>query len=84
MSDIFIRVLLGFVAGWLFGFLMTRSALKTKYVPQGSLILAYDVDDPSHPAMGLEVESLHYILTHESVMLTIEKRNFPQPKSKSA
>ena len=87
--DIFARVLIAFIAGWVFGFLMTRSALKNKYAApndilkdefQGSLRVAYDQDDPSHPAMGLEIDSLDYILTHDSINLTITKIGFPSTK----
>lgn len=79
MSDIFVRVLIGFLAGWFIGFMMCRSILKEKYNAdkKGVLRIAYDQDDPSHPAMGLEIESLDYILSHNSVYLKIEKIGFP-------
>ena len=74
--------------GWLIGFLSTRSALKEKYnrncqpepEAEGTLKLVYDVDDPNHPAMGLELNSLGYILTHDSVLLEIKKVGFPDSK----
>ena len=76
--DILWRCALCMVVGWFIGFFMTRSALKQKYNPEGLLKIAYDVDDPSHPAMGLEIESLHYVLTHNTVVLTIQKIGFPK------
>lgn len=73
-----------YIFGWLIGFLSTRSALKEKYnrsyQPEGTLKLAYDVDDPNHPAMGLEIDSLSYILTHDSILLEIKKVGFPESK----
>jgi len=72
--------------GWFIGFLSTRSALKTKYEmftdlkSEGILKLVYDVDDPNHPAMGLEISSLSYILTHDSILLEIKKVGFPESK----
>jgi len=79
MSDIFIRVLIGFLAGWFIGFMMARAGLKEKYnvKKNGILRLAYDQDDPTHPAMGLEIETLDYILNHDSIYLEIEKIGFP-------
>lgn len=72
------------VAGWFIGFLSTRSALKEKYKtdlkPEGLLKIVYDVDDPDHPAMGLEIGSLSYILTHDTIVLGIEKKGFPDSK----
>ena len=86
--DIFVRCAIAMICGWFIGFLMTRSALKEKYKllnpelpnPEGILKLVYDVDDPSHPAMGLEIESLGYILTHDSILLEIKKVGFPESK----
>ena len=84
--DIFIRVFVAFIIGWFFGFGMTRTTLKTKYEkfidqkPEGLLKLVYDTDDPDHPAMGLEIASLNYILTHDLILLTIEKKGFPMSK----
>lgn len=88
MSDIFIRVLLGFLAGWFIGFMMHRTACKSKYEdkkqeqeePKGILKLVYDVDSPDQPAMGLEIESLGYLLTHDSVYLEVVKVGFPKNK----
>lgn len=82
MSDIFIRVLIGFLAGWFIGFMMARSVLKSKYNAEkkGILRLAYDQDDPAHPAMGLEIKSLDYILSHDSIYLKIVKIGFPYNK----
>lgn len=79
MSDIFIRVLIGFLAGWFIGFMMARARLKEKYnaTKKATLRLAYDQDDPTHPAMGLEIETLDYILNHDSIYLEIEKIGFP-------
>ena len=77
MSNVFIRVLIGFVFGWIIGFLMTRSALKTN---QGILHLAYDQDEPDRPKMGLEIESLDYVLHHSSITLAIKKIGFPGSK----
>lgn len=81
--DIFVRCAIAMICGWFIGFLMTRSALKEKYKlpnPEGILKLAYDVDDPNHPAMGLEIDSLSYILTHDSILLEIKKVGFPESK----
>lgn len=85
--DILWRCALTMIAGWFLGFLATRSALKAKYSaekpePEGILRLAYDQDDPNHPAMGLEIESLNYILTHDTVTLVIEKKGFPNPSDR--
>lgn len=79
MNDVFIRVVIGFLAGWFIGFMMTRTALKNKCNSEvkGILHLAYDKDDPSHPAMGLEIETLEYIMTHDRVVLTVHKIGFP-------
>ena len=75
------------VVGWFIGFLSTRSALKEKYKqpnlnPEGLLKVVYDKDDPSHPAMGLEIESLSCILTHDYIMLYIVKKDFPATDKK--
>ena len=80
MSNVFIRVFLGFIFGWFVGFLMTRSSLKVKYSMQGILRLVYDQDDPNQPKMGLEIESLDYIMHHDSINLTIKKIGFPGMK----
>lgn len=85
--DILWRCVLAMLAGWFLGFLSTRSALKAKYSvekpkPEGILRIAYDRDDPNHPAMGLEIESLNYILTHDTVTLAIEKKGFPNPSDR--
>ena len=56
---------------------MTRSALKAK---QGILHLAYDQDEPDQPKMGLEIESLDYILHHDAITLEIKKVGFPGSK----
>lgn len=80
MSNVFIRVLLGFIFGWFVGFLMTRSSLKVKYSMQGILHLVYDQDEPNQPKMGLEIESLDYIMHHDSINLTIKKIGFPGMK----
>lgn len=82
MSDVAIRVVIGFMAGWFIGFMMARAGLKEKYNAKknGILRLAYDQDDPFHPAMGLEIESLDYILNHDSVFLKIVKIGFPSTK----
>lgn len=78
--DILWRCALAMLAGWFLGFLSTRKALKAKYQlkPEGILRLAYDQDDPAHPAMGLEVDSLYYILTHDAIWLKIVKKGFPE------
>ena len=84
LYDILWRCAIAMVAGWFIGFLSTRSALKEKYKadlkPEGLLKIVYDVDDPDHPAMGLEIDSLSYILTHDAIVLEIEKKGFPASK----
>lgn len=87
MNDIFIRCLISMIVGWFLGFLATRNAFK----PNGVLKLVYDRDDPAHPAMGLEVDSLKYILSHNKITLKIVKIGFPDgpiqlktPNDKSA
>lgn len=85
--DILIRCAIAMVCGWIIGFLMTRSALKEKYkcqnlTPEGTLKLAYDRDNPSQPPMGLEIESLGYILTHDTILLKIVKIGFPKTDDK--
>lgn len=85
--DILIRCAIAMVCGWIIGFLMTRSVLKEKYKqpdfkPEGALKLVYDQDNPSQPPMGLEIESLGYILTHDYIMLRIVKIGFPKTDSK--
>ena len=76
--DIFVRVLIAFI----FGFLMTRSALRNRYdiTPKGILRVAYDKDEPEWPKMGLEIDSLEYILNNDKVVLTIQKKGFPSTK----
>lgn len=85
--DILWRCAIAMVAGWFIGFFSTRSALKTKYEasipePEGLLKLVYDVDDPAHPAIGLEIESLNYILNSDFVLLKIMKTGFPNMNKK--
>lgn len=82
MSDVFIRVVIGFLAGWFIGFMMTRTALKNKCNSEvkGILHLVYDQDEPNQPKMGLEIESLDYIMHHDSINLTIKKIGFPGMK----
>ena len=82
---ILIRCAVAMLFGWIIGFLMTRSVLKEKYKNsgcnlEGVLKIAYDVDDPDHPKMGLEIDSLNYILTHDSILLEIKKIGFPKSK----
>jgi hypothetical protein len=69
-----------FILGWIAGVLMMRKSYESKYNPKikGTLRLAYDVDDPERPAMGLMIESMEYLLTNETVLLAIEKKNFPE------
>ena len=69
-----------FILGWIAGVLMMRNSSKSKYNPKikGTLRLAYDIDDPGHPALGLVIESMEYLLTNETVLLAIEKKNFPE------
>lgn len=68
--------------GWFIGFLSTRSALKTKYSTEskGTIRIAYDPDDPTHPVMGLVIDSLEYILNTDRIVLTVEKKGFPSAK----
>ncbi len=68
------------VIGWVTGVLMMRKSYESKYNPKikGTLRLAYDVDDPGHPAMGLIIESMEYLLTNDTVLLAVEKKNFPE------
>lgn len=83
MNYIFIRVLLGAVVGWFMGFLMARYYLKDKYNKKyspesnGILKVAYDQDDPDHPAMGLEINSLGCVLTNDKIVLDVAKIGFP-------
>lgn len=72
--------LLTFIIGWVIGVLMTRKSYESKYNPRikGTLRLAYDADDPGHPAMGLMIESMDYLLANDSILLAIEKKNFPE------
>ena len=84
--DILWRCALCMVAGWFLGFLATRSALRQKYSrmynPEGLLKVVYDRDDPSHPVMGLEIESLNYILSNDFILLKIIRTGFPNMDSK--
>ena len=68
------------ILGWIIGVLMTRKSYDAKYNTKikGMLRLAYDPDDPGHPAMGLLIESMDYLLTNDTVLLAIEKKNFPE------
>lgn len=72
--------LLVFILGWLVGVFSARKSLDAKYNTEvkGVLRLAYDVDDPDHPAMGLMLESMDYLLVNDTVLLAIEKKNFPE------
>ena len=72
--------LLTFILGWIVGVFMTRKSYESKYNPQikGTLRLAYDVDDPGHPAMGLIIDSMDYLLTNDTVLLAVEKKYFPE------
>lgn len=67
------------VLGFVVGALMTRKSYGSKYNSKikGTLRLAYDIDDPGHPAMGLMIDSLDYLLSNDTVLLAIEKKNFP-------
>lgn len=79
----FVKILLAFLGGWFICFGMVRSYFKAKYsLPEskGILRVAYDQDDPTHPAMGLEIESLSYILDNDIVILKISKIGFPDTK----
>ena len=69
-----------FLIGWIVGVLMTRKSYGSKYNTKikGSLRLVYDPDDPGHPVMGLVIESMEYLLANETVLLAIEKKNFPE------
>ena len=69
-----------FILGWVVGVIMMRKSYEAKYNPKikGTLRLAYDVDDPDHPAMGLIIESMNYLLTNDTVLLAVEKKNFPE------
>lgn len=69
-----------FLIGWVAGVLMTRKSYGSKYNTKikGSLRLVYDPDDPGHPVMGLVIESMEYLLANETVLLAIEKKNFPE------
>lgn len=80
--NILFRLAIAMIVGWFIGFMMSRSILKEKYrnnglKPQGLLKIVYNADDPSYPAMGLEIESLGYLLNHEAVLLSIYKEGFP-------
>ena len=44
---------------------------------RGTLRLAYDEDDPTHPAMGLMIDSMEYLMANDTVTLGIERKNFP-------
>lgn len=72
--------ILALIIGWVIGVFMMRKSYESKYNPRikGVLRLAYDVDDPGHPAMGLMIESMDYLLANETVLLAIEKKNFPE------
>ena len=74
-----IRVAVGVIAGLIMGFMITRSALRKRYIHelQGTLRLVYDPDDPSHPVMGLAIETMDYILHNDYILLEIERKNFP-------
>ena len=60
--------------GYCIGLAINNSRNKTK----GVLRLAYDPDNPNYPAMGLMVDSMEYLMSHDSVVLKIEKLNFPK------
>ena len=62
--------------GCIIGILITKNN-DCKNV-RGVIRLAYDEDDPGHPAMGLMLENLEYIMSHEFITLKVEKKNFPK------
>ena len=72
--------LVGICDYFVVGGLLTRNSYLPKNNPKikGTLRLAYDVDDPAHPAMGLIIESMEYVLTNDTILLSIEKKNFPE------
>lgn len=51
-----------------------------KIKPRGILRLAYDPDDPNHPAMGLMLENMDYILSNKVITLAIQRIGFPDQK----
>ena len=60
--------------GYCIGLAINNSRNKIK----GILRLAYDPDNPNYPAMGLMVDSMEYLMSHDLVVLKIEKLNFPK------
>ena len=71
------------------GFLGAVFLGKKLFIPdvmkhaQGVIRLVYDEDDPDHPAMGLMLENLDYILNNEFIVLKIEKKGFPDQSRKN-
>jgi len=47
---------------------------------QGILKIVYDKDNPEYPVMGLEIESLKYVLSNNYICLEIKKLGFPDKK----
>lgn len=76
--EIGISVFLGCILGWI----ITSFYFKKALIPRGVIRLAYDPDDPGHPAMGLMLESMDYILNHNTMIVAIEKKNFPEDSRK--
>lgn len=71
------------------GFFIAVRLGKRLFIPevmkheQGVIRLVYDEDDPGHPAMGLMLENLDYILNNEFIVLKIEKKGFPDQSRKN-
>lgn len=75
--DILLAILalaLSAAIGYCIGLVINNSRNKAK----GVLRLVYDPDNPNYPAMGLMVNSMEYLMSHDSVVLKIEKLNFPK------
>ena len=59
------------VLGYIYGKARSRPSIH------GIIRLVYDPDDPDHPAMGLVLENMDYIMSQNCIYLGIEKKNFP-------
>jgi hypothetical protein len=66
--------------GFFAAFCLASKTLSKLMHPKGVIRLVYDSDNPEHPVMGLMLEKLEDILTCKTIVLGVQKVNFPDQK----
>ena len=79
-----VLIAVGFIFSMVIGCYIGLKVGKKLYLSKlhGMIRLAYDPDDPGHPAMGLMLENLDYILSHKVIVLGVEHVGFPEESRK--